>query len=87
VSEEEEIHEVLMQSFKNRQVGATNMNEKSSRSHLLFELTLTTTNNDDLSCVNGQLVMVDLAGSECVAKTGVIGKGLVEAASINKSLT
>jgi len=31
--------------------------------------------------------MVDLAGSECVNKTGVVGKGLTEAACINKSLS
>lgn len=31
--------------------------------------------------------MVDLAGSECINKTGVVGKGLAESAAINKSLT
>ena len=32
-------------------------------------------------------MMVDLAGSECVGKTGVMGRGLQEAQSINKSLS
>jgi hypothetical protein len=31
-------------------------------------------------------MMVDLAGSECVGKTGSIGKSLQEASYINKSL-
>ena len=63
------------------------MNDTSSRSHLIFELTLISTNTEDLSTLSGQLVMVDLAGSECINKTGVVGKGLAESAAINKSLT
>jgi kinesin family protein 5 len=48
----------------NKSVGATNMNEESSRSHSLFALTITITNNDDGSCKTGKLFLVDLAGSE-----------------------
>lgn len=35
----------------------------------------------------GKLTMVDLAGSERIAKTEATGQRLVEAASINKSLS
>ena len=45
----------------NRSVAATNMNAESSRSHSLFVLTITMTNNDDL------------AGSEKIQKTGAAG--------------
>lgn len=36
---------------------------------------------------HGKLTLVDLAGSERISKTEATGQRLVEAASINKSLT
>jgi kinesin family protein 5 len=46
-----------------RAIAATNMNERSSRSHLLFILTISQNNMDDLSAKTGKLYLVDLAGS------------------------
>jgi kinesin family protein 5 len=57
----------------NRSVTATNMNAESSRSHSLFIITITMTNNDDGSCKTGKLYLVDLAGSEKISKTGAKG--------------
>ena len=63
------------------------MNERSSRSHMLFILTISQNNTEDLSAKSGKLYLVDLAGSEKVGKTGAEGKVLDEAKKINVSLT
>lgn len=63
------------------------MNDESSRSHMIFKLTITQTNNVDLNVKTGKLFLVDLAGSEKVSKTGAVGITLQEANTINKSLT
>lgn len=61
------------------------MNEKSSRSHSIFIISI----NQNLhgTITNGKLYLVDLAGSEKVAKTGVMGLQMSEAKQINKSLS
>lgn len=53
-----------------RAIASTNMNERSSRSHMLFILTISQNDTDDLSAKTGKLYLVDLAGSEKVGKTG-----------------
>lgn len=53
-----------------RAIAATNMNDRSSRSHLLFILTISQNNIEDMSAKTGKLYLVDLAGSEKVGKTG-----------------
>ena len=75
----------------NRSVGATNMNEYSSRSHAIFLVTVERSKPDPDSgeshiCV-GKLNLVDLAGSERQAKTGATGDRLKEATKINLSLS
>jgi kinesin family protein 5 len=82
-----EVYELMRKGNGNRSVAATNMNAESSRSHSLFVLTITMTNNDDGSCKTGKLFLVDLAGSEKIQKTGAVGQTLEEAKNINKSLT
>jgi kinesin family protein 5 len=54
----------------NRSTASTLMNSESSRSHSLFVLTISMTNNEDGSCKTGKLFLVDLAGSEKIVKTG-----------------
>jgi kinesin family member 5 len=71
----------------NRAIGVTDMNNQSSRSHSIFIMTITQTNNSDFSTKTGKLFLVDLAGSEKVSKTGAKGQTLDEAKAINKSLT
>jgi kinesin family protein 5 len=87
VSEEQEVYQLMMLGGSNREVGFTNMNEGSSRSHSIFALTVTMNNSLDCSARTGKLYLVDLAGSEKVLKTGAEGKRLEEAKGINKSLT
>jgi kinesin family protein 5 len=87
VSEELEVYQLMKLGGANREVGSTNMNEGSSRSHSLFSLTVTQNNTVDYSARTGKLYLVDLAGSEKILKTGAEGKRLEEAKGINKSLT
>lgn len=49
------------------------MNEQSSRSHSIFQMTISQFNNSDLSSKISKLFLVDLAGSEKVGKTGAKG--------------
>ena len=70
----------------NRATGSTNLNEHSSRSHLIVSIDVEV-NNGDLACTKGKLVLVDLAGSERVKLSGVTGNAMKEAQHINKSLS
>ena len=76
---------------KNRTVAATNMNEKSSRSHTIFTINLITTIMDKklMKASNkiSTLRLVDLAGSERIGKSNVAGERLTEGTYINKSLS
>ena len=86
-----EIEHVMTVGNANRTVGATNMNEHSSRSHAIFLVTVERSRPDKDSgeshiCV-GKLNLVDLAGSERQAKTGATGERLKEANKINLSLS
>lgn len=76
---------------KNRTVGATLMNQDSSRSHSVFTITVEAAEmaaeGQQGSIRVGKLSLVDLAGSERQSKTGAAGDRLKEAAKINLSLS
>ena len=84
---------------KSRHVGQTKMNDKSSRSHTIFRITLESTNrmtdDDTLEDADeegrqvtvSQLNLVDLAGSEKANQTGNAGARLKEGCNINQSLS
>lgn len=85
-----EIEHVMNVGNQNRSVGATNMNEHSSRSHAIFIITIECSEEgaDGENHIRvGKLNMVDLAGSERQAKTGATGDRLKEATKINLSLS
>ena len=82
----EDIFEGIDIASKNRAVGATNQNERSSRSHAIMQLELIYNSIDGL-VRKSRLSLVDLAGSERIAKTGAEGQRLKEAQKINQSLT
>jgi hypothetical protein len=85
-----EMDAVLQAGKKNRQTGATLMNQTSSRSHSVFTITVETSEvgSDGESHIRvGKLNLVDLAGSERQSKTGATGQRLKEATKINLSLT
>mmetsp|Transcript_30217 Transcript_30217/g.77012 ORF Transcript_30217/g.77012 Transcript_30217/m.77012 type:complete len:779 (-) Transcript_30217:292-2628(-) len=86
-----ELNNVLEVGKKNRSVGATLMNQDSSRSHCIFCITIETIDsgaaNPDGHIRVGKLNLVDLAGSERQSKTGATGDRLKEATKINLSLS
>ena len=86
----DEIRKIMHIGSKNRSVGATAMNEQSSRSHSLFQITVERSElgADGKQHIRvGKLNMVDLAGSERLAKTQATGDRLKEATKINLSLS
>ncbi|XP_014669570.1 PREDICTED: kinesin-like protein KIF3B [Priapulus caudatus] len=85
-----EIEHVMTVGNQNRSVGATNMNEHSSRSHAIFIITIECSElgpDGENHIRAGKLNLVDLAGSERQAKTGAAGERLKEATKINLSLS
>ncbi|CAD8081819.1 unnamed protein product [Paramecium sonneborni] len=87
VESPEEMKQVMQTGSNNRTIAATRMNERSSRSHSLFQIQVSEKNLKTDSSKLSKLYFVDLAGSEKVAKTNVSGQQLEEAKNINKSLT
>lgn len=86
----QEIENVMNVGNQNRSVGATNMNEHSSRSHAIFLITVECSElgpDGENHIRVGKLNLVDLAGSERQSKTGAQGERLKEATKINLSLS
>lgn len=83
-----EIDHVMQAGKKNRSVGATLMNQTSSRSHSIFTIVVECGESDSRGdhIRVGKLNLVDLAGSERQSKTGATGDRLKEATKINLSL-
>jgi kinesin family protein 5 len=61
---------------QNRKVAFTGMNERSSRSHSLFIIHIHQRNLKKDNTKQSKLYFVDLAGSEKVSKTNVMGQQL-----------
>ncbi|CAG9770236.1 unnamed protein product [Ceutorhynchus assimilis] len=85
----QEAEHYLNMGSKNRVIGATLMNQNSSRSHSIFTISIEQINNvnNNQSIKKGKLNLVDLAGSERQTKTGATGDRLKEATKINLSLS
>ena len=81
-----EVAKLMKKAQAFRSTAKTNMNEHSSRSHMVFTLHL-----DGVDAagqpLHGALNLVDLAGSERLSRTGAEGARLKEAQNINKSLS
>ncbi|RIB11145.1 P-loop containing nucleoside triphosphate hydrolase protein, partial [Gigaspora rosea] len=97
----EEVMSQLSRGSASRQVSATDMNAKSSRSHAIFSVTLSQqkfipsgggsrmgkrTDDGDWVSVSSKFHFVDLAGSERLKRTSAIGDRAKEGISINSGL-
>ncbi|CAL7952387.1 unnamed protein product [Xylocopa violacea] len=81
---------IMKKGDKNRRIGETNMNERSSRSHTIFRITIESREaggDSDGAVQVSQLNLVDLAGSERARLTGATGERFKEGRHINLSLS
>jgi hypothetical protein len=83
----EEVMEVVTSSFKLRATHETKMNSVSSRSHTIFTFHITQKDRGTGQSTTAQLHLVDLAGSERLSQSESTGQRMLEAQSINLSLT
>ena len=83
----EQCEAIFGEGLKRRMVRKTNMNDESSRSHLIFSIMIDTTNTNTNVRNIGKLTFCDLAGSEKSSKTGTTKQGQEEANAINMSLS
>lgn len=84
-----QLEQLLERAGKARTTVATGMNERSSRSHMIFMMELTGVHADGTTVTRGGLRLVDLAGSERLDRTGTASDAarLKETVNINKSLS
>ncbi|KAJ6393676.1 hypothetical protein OIU77_023000 [Salix suchowensis] len=83
----DDVLELMHIGLMNRAVGATALNERSSRSHSVLTIHVYGMDLETGAVLRGNLHLVDLAGSERVDRSEATGERLREAQHINKSLS
>ncbi|CAN4083097.1 unnamed protein product [Withania somnifera] len=88
VNSADKILELLNLGNSRRKTESTEVNETSSRSHAVLEITVTRKQREKYSnqVIRGKLALVDLAGSERACETNSGGQKLRDGANINRSL-
>lgn len=87
VASTSDVMELMDIGHRNRAVGATALNDRSSRSHSCLTVHVQGRDLASGAVLRGCMHLVDLAGSERVNKSEVTGDRLKEAQHINKSLS
>ncbi|KAM3912154.1 kinesin-like protein KIFC1 [Leptodactylus fuscus] len=87
VSSVEEVHELLKTTKTNRSVAKTALNDRSSRSHSVFQLKIEGENRIRDVRTSSVLSLIDLAGNERLDRSLSTGDRLKETQSINTSLS
>ena len=80
-----ELELIYYLGLDNRAMRSTDVNETSSRSHLIFSIYIERTDEDGI-CTIGKIVFIDLAGSESLSEIGVDPQRYKEGMQINESL-
>lgn len=83
----EDAKKIFDTGLNNRKTFATEMNDNSSRSHLIFSILIECVNKQTSQRTTGKMSFVDLAGSERATKAGTSAERLKEGRAINKSLS
>ncbi|XP_041020944.1 kinesin-like protein KIN-14I isoform X1 [Juglans microcarpa x Juglans regia] len=87
VSSTSDVIDLMNLGQRNRAVGATALNDRSSRSHSCLTVHVQGRDLTSGTILRGCMHLVDLAGSERVNKSEVTGDRLKEAQHINRSLS
>lgn len=82
----DDMYNVIKVGNKNKKIGETDMNDRSSRSHTIFRISIESIDAVSEKTKISNLNLVDLAGSERASQTNSSGTRFVEGAHINKSL-
>mmetsp|Transcript_58309 Transcript_58309/g.103585 ORF Transcript_58309/g.103585 Transcript_58309/m.103585 type:complete len:738 (+) Transcript_58309:42-2255(+) len=85
VEDDAALNVAFQKAVRRRHVASTKLNVASSRSHLIVSILIKSTTNSH--CTHSKIMLCDMAGSERVKKSLVVGKGLREAIEVNKSLS
>lgn len=83
----DECNSIFEKGLAGRKTRKTNMNDESSRSHLIYAIMIESTNRLTGQKQVGKISFIDLAGSESAKKTGTDKEGQAEANAINQSLS
>ncbi|KAG6437460.1 hypothetical protein SASPL_102377 [Salvia splendens] len=87
VTSTSDVIDLMNLGHKNRAVGSTSMNDRSSRSHSCLTVHVEGKDLTSGTTLRGCMHLVDLAGSERCDKTDAVGERLKEAQHINRSLS
>ena len=83
----EDVEAIMALASSNRRTANNNVNERSSRSHLVLSIKARGKDIKTGTRINGKLNLIDLAGSERLKSTVAHGQRLKEAQNINRSLS
>jgi len=87
VDSPQQVRQLLKRASKNRSVGSTEKNDRSSRSHSVFQIKISGKNSISGKSAQATLSLIDLAGSERLSSSGAEGQRKKETQYINKSLS